>query len=382
MSPNKPPHIILLPSTVPSTDLKIITLPHPHTLVPTRYLVHPTHGLHEIIKLTAPTSTPRSWLLTPPSKLSSPPKWLRNGQILQDGSMYICTLMDPLFVLLPRLFPTGAVDVVNMFLPVDDLLEEITKGEEGDWEFVIKSQVTERRLAAVCESVDIGGRKAYKPSREKLLKVLHGKCVRMARGELPATMEEEFVRKPLARPVAEIMAELAEEREGARSVKELEDNVGERGGVDGTEAIRMGSPALPTPSDSQSRQPRLAEASLEISDLLRIRVASEFISNSYLPVCLAEVLSDCLRKSHDFTPLDNYLAELVKIRQEATAARNDYTLKRSHSNEEIVDRKRRKKEVEAVEKKKRNVSRAAKELQMVDKKGMPKLTAFFKKKAA
>jgi hypothetical protein len=290
--------------------------------------------------------------------------------------------MDPLFVLLPRLFPTGAVDVVNMFLPVDDLLEEITKGEEGDWEFVIKSQVTERRLAAVCESVDIGGRKAYKPSREKLLKVLHGKCVRMARGELPATMEEEFVRKPLARPVAEIMAELAEEREGARSVKELEDNVGERGGVDGTEAIRMGSPALPTPSDSQSRQPRLAEASLEISDLLRIRVASEFISNSYLPVCLAEVLSDCLRKSHDFTPLDNYLAELVKIRQEATAARNDYTLKRSHSNEEIVDRKRRKKEVEAVEKKKRNVSRAAKELQMVDKKGMPKLTAFFKKKAA
>ncbi|KAG0634210.1 ribonuclease H2, subunit B [Tuber brumale] len=384
MSPTKPPHIILLPSTVPSTDLKIITLPHPRTLVPTRYLVHPTQGLQEITKLTAPTSTPHSWLLAPPSKLSSPPKWLGNGQILQDGSMYICTPMDPLFVLLPRLFPAGAANAVNRFLPVDDLLEEATKGEEGDWELVVKSDVTERRLAAVCESVDVGDEKAYKPSQEKLLKVLHGKCVRMAKGGLPATMEDEFVRKRLARPVAEILAEEAGEKKGTGNVKESDDNVGERGGVDDTEAITMGAEALLTPLGSQATRPRLTEASREISDLLRIRVASEFISSSYLSVSLEEVLSDRLQKSHDFTPLDGYLAELVKIRQEATAARlDDYTLKRSHENdEEIVDRKRKKKEVEAAEKKKRSVSRATKELQLVDKKGMPKLTTFFKKKAA
>ncbi|PUU75931.1 ribonuclease H2, subunit B [Tuber borchii] len=391
MSTTKPPHIVLLPSTLPSTDLKIITLPHPRTLVPTRYLVHPTQGLHEITKLAAPASIPRSWLLTP-SEPSSPPKWLGNGQILQDGSMYICTPMDPLFVLLPRLFPADAADAINRFLPMEDLFEEITKEEEeGDWGLVVGSQVTEKRLAAVCESVDVGDERAYKPSREKLMRVLDGKCVRMAKGGLPATMEEEFVQKPLTRPMAEIMAEETERKKGAESVKELEvrsikkqeDNDGERGGSDG-EAAAEGAGALFTPPDSQAARPRLAEASQEVTDLLRIRVASEFISNNYLSISIAEVLSDRLQKSHDFTPLDSYLSELIKSRQEATAMRSDdFTLKRSYQDEEgIVDRKRKKKEAEEAEKKKKSVSRATKELQKADTRGMAKMTTYFTRKAA
>jgi len=390
MSTIKPPHIVLLPSALPSTDLKIITLPHPRTLVPTRYLVHPAQGLHEITKLTAPTSTPRSWLLTPPSEPSSPPKWLGNGQILQDGSMYICTPMDPLFMLLPRLFPADAADAINRFLPMEDLFEEIAKEEEGDWGLVVRSQVTEKRLVAVCESVDVGDEKAYKPSREKLMKVLDGKCIRMAKGGLPTTMEEEFVQKPLTRPMAEIMADEAEQKKDAGSVKELEvrgikkkeDNDAGRGGGDG-EAAAGEAEALSTPPGSQAARPRLAEASQEVTDLLRIRVASEFISNNYLSIYIAEVLSNRLQKSHDFTPLDDYLSELAKSRREATAMRSDdFTLKRNYEDEEgVVDRKRKRKEAEEAEKKKKkSVSRATKELQKADTRGMAKMTAYFGRK--
>jgi len=302
--------------------------------------------------------------------------------------------MDPLFVLLPRLFPADAADSINRFLPMEDLFEEITKEEEeeGDWGLVVGSQVTEKRLAAVCESVDVGDERAYKPSREKLMRVLDGKCVRMAKGGLPATMEEEFVQKPLTRPMAEIMTEEAEQKEGAESVKELEvrrsikkkeDNDGEREGGD-REAATEGAGALFTPPDSQAARPRLAEASQEVTDLLRIRVASEFISNNYLSISIAEVLSDRLQKSHDFTPLDSYLSKLVKSRQEATAMRSDdFTLKRSYQDEEgVVDRKRKKKEAEEAEKKKKSVSRATKELQKADTRGMAKMTTYFTRKAA
>ncbi|RPB01988.1 hypothetical protein L873DRAFT_570354 [Choiromyces venosus 120613-1] len=392
----KSPHIFLFPSPPSSTELKIITLPHPRTLVPTRYLVHPTQGLHEITKLTAPTSAPRSWLLAPPSELSSPPKWLGNGQILQDGSMYICTPMDPLFVLLPRLFPADAADAITRFLPIEDLFEEITREREEDegwdWELVIKSQVTEKRLAAVCDSVDVGDEKAYKPSREKLMKVLGGKCVRMAKGGLPASMEEGFVQKPLTRPMTEIMAEEAEKKR-AENVKELEirsvgkgedNNEAKKEKEGNKDAATEEAAALPTPPDSQAARPRLAEASQEVTDLLHIRVASEFISQSYLSISIAQVLSDHLQKSHDFTPLDNYLAELVKLRREATAMHSDdFTLKRSYEDDEgIIDRKRKKKEEEEAEKKKKKgVSRATKELQKVNTRGMAKLTSFFTKKA-
>lgn len=292
---------------------------------------------------------------------------------------------------LPRLFPTNAADAINRFLPMEDLFEEITIEEEGDWELVFRSQVTEKRLAAVCESVDVGDERAYKPSREKLMRVLDGKCIRMAKGGLPATMEEEFVQKPLTRPIAEIMAEEAEQKKGAESVKELEvrsikkkeDNDEERGGDD-REAAAEGAGALSTPPDSQAARPRLAEASQEVTDLLRIRVASEFISNNYLSISIAEVLSDRLQKSHDFTPLDSYLSELIKSRQDATAMRSDdFTLKRSYQDEEeVVDRKRKKKEAEEAEKKKKSVSRATKELQKADTRGMAKMTTYFTRKSA
>ncbi|CUS07055.1 unnamed protein product [Tuber aestivum] len=385
----KLPHILLLPLPPPATDLKIITLLHPRTLVPTRYLIHPAQGLHEITKLTAPSPTPRSWLLTPPPEPCRPPKWLGNGQILQDGSIYICTPMDPIFVLLPRLFPADEADAIDRFLPVGDLFEELTKEGEGDWELVAKSQVAEKRLAAVCESVDVGDGKAYKPSREKLMRVLDEKCVRMAKGGLPASMEEGFIRKPLIRPIAEIMAEEAEKKEGAGRVKELEvRSVKKKENRDGEGAGwgAAGAPseAVPTPPDLQATRPWLSEASQEVTGLLRIRVASEFISNNYLSVSIAEALSDSLQKSHDFTPLDDYLAELAKIRQEATAMRlDDYPLKRSlEDEEEIVDRKRKKGEGAAEKKQKKSVSRATKELQKADKTGMPRLTTFFQKKNA
>jgi hypothetical protein len=198
---------------------------------------------------------------------------------------------------------------------------------------------------------------------EKLMQVLEKKCLRMAEGGLPGSMEEGFVSKALSRPMGQVLAEEAEREEEEK----------EKENISTEEAGKLAS-----------RSTRLPDASEEIKNLLRVRVASQFLCATYLPNHVAPLLSIHLESVCDFTLLDSYLAALTKLRQEATAMRSaDFSLKRSvEEDEELGERKRKKEEDEEAEKKrKKNVSRGVRDLQKANTKGMAKMTSFFKKKA-
>jgi hypothetical protein len=126
-------------------------------------------------------------------------------------------------------------------------------------------------------------------------------------------------------------------------------------------------------------------ASQEVIKLQRLRIAFNFICSSYIAPALSAVLKDLLAKSSlvDFSPLDEYVTQLTKLRQEAMAARApDYSRKRGMDDEEQYERaeKRRKKEEED-KVKKANQSRGVKQLAKVNTAGMRKLSDFFKKKS-
>ena len=126
-------------------------------------------------------------------------------------------------------------------------------------------------------------------------------------------------------------------------------------------------------------------ASEEVVKLQRLKVAFDFICSSYVAPPIAEMLKANLVKATDLVdlkPLDEYLARLAKLRQDAAAVRTtDYSRKRAGDEEEDERaEKRRKKEAEE-KTKKANQSRGVKNLAKVNTSGMKKMSDFFKKKA-
>jgi hypothetical protein len=329
----------------PTEAPKILSLPHPRTSTSTRFLLHPTRGLHELTVIPSTPSQPRSWLLT---TANEPAKdgWIGNGQVLSDGALHIATPIDPLFLLLPHLLPPKQ----TRFLPADDILESLAQC----WQPVIRPGTVARRqlearLRAVSDAVDVGEEKAYRPSQPKVLSALAKKCLDMASGGLPKSLEDEFVTKPLVRPVTGVVV-MPEDSED---------------------------------SEETAPPPQQPTAPPEIVQLLRLRVASQFLAATYLPPTIATLLTEHLAEVHDFAALDEHLQELKKLRAEAAAVRSgDFSLKRGMNDDEAADlraEKKRKTEEEE-KKKKKNISKGVRELSKVNTRGMAKLTSFFKKK--
>lgn len=399
------PRVFLLPKATPdSPNFTVISLPHPRTSAPTRFLLHPDTGLHEITKV-APTATaPRSWLLAgAPNDTGgkkAPTDWLGDGQIIQDASLYVSTPVDPLFILLPRLLPE--VTLKAHFLPLDDVLDTFTAtnddaedgADKSHWEAALKPgsvarRQVEARIRVVCDTVDVDGEMAYRPSQEKVLALLVTKCEEMAKGGLPKSMEDAFVVKPLARPISEAQPQ---GEEGEEVGKEDDDVVMEE--TTRTTLVVVGKPSEEAKKDEETADeenttpkprnslPPVPKATIQ---LLRIRVASQFLSASYLSTHLSALLVTALASAHDFTPLDAYLTELKRLRSEALSLRSDdFSMKRSHDEdgEDTGAGKRQKKEEEeeAEKKRKKNVSRGVRDLGKVNTRGMAKMTSFFKKK--
>jgi len=383
-----PPRVCIVPTSESndSTAPTILSLPHPRTRIPTRYFAHPTKGLHEFTKIPSSTSQPRSWLITnerPDTNDST--AWVGNGQVLQDGALYIATPIDPLFLVLPHLLPDSAEEKKGHFVPLDDMLDTFTESEDksAHWMTVLRPGVASRkhveaRVLAVSESVNVGDEKVYRICKEKLAKVLMKKCEAMATGGLPKSFEEELVAKPLLHPLAESTAmnpepEKTERAEGNEPMK-------------GAQSEQMQRPTqLPTPQPSDLKDVSTKGTSSpppEILHLLRLRVACQFLAASYLPPHISMLLASHMESLNDFTSLDTYLAELKRLRTETSAARSgDFSLKRGFSDEATDDREEKKQRKEEEEKaKKKSVSRAVQQLTKVNTRGMAKMTSFFKKK--
>jgi hypothetical protein len=125
-------------------------------------------------------------------------------------------------------------------------------------------------------------------------------------------------------------------------------------------------------------------ASEEVLKLQRLRVAFNFIVSAYVFPAFGATLKAHFAKhrSADFKPLEQYMAELAKLKAEvmATRAATENTRKRGleEEDDERAEKRRRKEEEE--QKKKAGVSKGVRDLKKVNTSGMKKLSEFFKKK--
>ncbi|KAJ2897919.1 ribonuclease h2 subunit b [Zalerion maritima] len=362
-SSTTPPKVFILPETT-SPSCRIISLEHPRYGKPTRYLMCPETGIYEFTRITSPKSYPRSWLLEPES---------RNGSvsISKNPDLYVATRIDPLFLLLPILYTKYAEDSKKrMFLSVEHHLETLGEGS-AHMSKVLQSDKIRTLFAdamrQVCDSVEAGDETMYRLNESKLLSCLLGKARRFSEPTLPASMEEKFVISVLVAPMTNALTING-------STEEETKKDGEANGSSGEDSQASASTNQPPTN---------------IVELQRRKVAFNFICSSYVSPEIAKQLSTMLNTKNsevpvDFSPLEEYLQKLAKLKQEALTARSliDYTRKRGlEDDDEAAERAEKKRKKDEEEKRKKaGESRGVKNLKKVNVTGMKKLSEFFKKK--
>ncbi|KAG7286617.1 hypothetical protein NEMBOFW57_008928 [Staphylotrichum longicolle] len=399
-----PPKLFILPKTA-SSSARVFTLHHPRYNKPTRYLVCPSAGFFEFTTVSPPKSAPRSWLIQPTTSTITTTTTTtttndedsnnnNTTQTIQSPALHLATPYDPLFLLLPALFSSSTTSSSSptsptthqpqekqkrMFLSLEDHLDALPDPARHLADILHSTpsarEAVEARLRAVCDVVQAGDESMYRVSEARVVREVLGKARRMVQGgegSLPGSMEERFVRRELEAPVVggsvastETVGSLADSQVSTASTAATSVTDGE--GIGGGEV----SSAM--------------TASEKVVKLQRLRVAFNFICSSYIAPAIAEMLKGQLAKETDlvdFKPLDEYLAQLAKLRQEAAAARTtDFSRKRM-ADEEADERAEKRRKMEAEEKaKKASMSRGVKNLMKVNTSGMKKMSDFFKKKA-
>lgn len=384
---DSPPSIFILPKSA-TAESRIVTLQNPRYAKPTRYLVCPTTGFYEFTKIASPAKSPRSWLID--GTETTP------AQTTKDSDLFVATPIDPLFLVLPALAAKiGDKDKKKgMFLSADDHFDNISEQDPDSGKRknhlleVLKWPETrtllEKRMKAVCDTVEAGDETMFRLNESKLVEELLKKAKRMSDGEggLPKSMEEKFITKALEAPIVGVRTVSTLTR--SNTAVTVEEQEGEETTTTETEVLLSETTtAVATPTNEVVAA---LTPSPEILRLQRLRVSLNFLTSSYLPPSLSSHLRSQLSSptSVDFSPLDSYLAQLTKLRQEAVASRShsDFSRKRIAGDEEDAyeraEKKRKKEEEEKV--KKAGVSRGVKELAKVNTRGMMKLTSFFQKK--
>lgn len=412
---DNPPQLFVLPKAATS-ESRVVTLQNPRWSKPTRYLVCPNTGFYEFTRIAAPSSTPRSWLIDgaraavkeagddDAADVSDQTSESFQTHIAKDGEIFVATPYDPLFLVLPAL--ASDTGKKRMFLSSDDHIDKLSETSPHLPQFLRRGKtrtLLEARMAAVCDTVEAGDETMFRLNESKLLGELVSKARRLT---LPQSMEEKFVSKPLEAPVltrrsqpqptpaAETAIEetadtpMTEKTESQASISSVETS-------DSATTQTSASTAATTPSADPAEEGEeeaftaAMVASPEVVALQRLRVAFNFIASAYLPPSLAQVARTSLAAAAaadfglDFAPLDDYLSQLAKVKQEVIAARaaTDYSRKRGLDDiaDERAEKKRRKEEEE--KRKKAGESRGVKNLKKVNVSGMKKMSDFFKKKA-
>lgn len=399
-----PPHLFVLPEDL-SPEARIVSIENPRHGEDDRYLVCPERGIYEFTRVTAPKTTPRSWLLnsTEDEENGDKPK----GFVTKAADLYIATPIDPVFLLLPALAPqpksNSSEPAKKLFLAGDDYFERVTTASPDLSSLItIDSLRTrlEKRMVVVCDTVDAGDETMYRLNEEKLLEELLKKARKMVEKGLPASMEEKFIRKALEVPMLSIkraastLSELVNEEEPLRAdsgtatpAPETPDTQNTNSTVESTTTSFSDDPQIhkipPPPPPPPITAPE------GVAELLRLRTALFFICSAYLAPHLTEILKKSLSSASspfDLGPLDVHLSQLAKLRQEAVAARSigDYSRKRSMNEDDEGLESRAEKKRKKDEEEKRNKageSRGVRDLKKVNVSGMKKMSDFFKKKA-
>lgn len=228
----------------------------------------------------------------------------------------------------------------------------------------------------------------FRINESKLVKVVLEKAKRMREGGLAPSMEEKFVKKALEAPILVQKRETTEitttttRTEYQASNPESADSQSTAATTE-TEVSETSTAATSFTAETTTENIVSAiEASPEIINLQRLRIAFNFICSCYIASSLAAQLEDMLKRETiiDFSPLDEYLAKLSKLRAEAMAAHSiDYSRKRGLDEEEDETFVKKRK-MEEEKKKKSLESRGVRDLKKVNTRGMKKMSDFFKKK--
>ncbi|KAF9770897.1 hypothetical protein IL306_011469 [Fusarium sp. DS 682] len=384
-----PSKVFILPSKAAS-EARIVTLPNPRHRRPARYLVCPETGIYEFTKVAIPKTTPRSWLIetSPDSSADS----IRKTGVSMSQDLYLATLIDPLFLVLPALTETQSKNSEGkrLFLSSDDYFDKLPQGPSHLTEIVRcdkTRKLIESRMSAVCDTVEAGDESMFRINESKLVKLVLEKAQRMGEGGLAPSMEEKFVKKALEAPILVQKRERTEVTTTTRieSQASNSDSADSQSTAATTETEVSQSSTAATSFTEETTTENIVsamEATPDILDLQRLRIAFNFICSSYIAAPLAAQLEGLLKKEAmvDFSPLEEYLAKLSKLRTEAMAAHSiDYSRKRGLDEEEDeVSVKKRKMEEE--KKKKSLESKGVRDLKKVNTKGMKKMSDFFKKK--
>lgn len=397
-------HVFVLPTRA-SKDARIVTLPHPRYGTPSRYLVCPESGIYEFTKITAPKTTPRSWLIETRQEQENGAK--STASVNSSAELFLATATDPLFILLPAVCDSQAAkssdDKKRLFLSIDDYFDKLPE-EFSHLSEVLRTPSTRRlfesRLAEVCDTVDAGDESMYRLSEDKLLAAVLKKARRMCDGGLPQSMEDKFVVKALeapmllqkssAAPTSESLPITGDESGVSTPMTESNESQSTTTTTD-TAMSSVSHPSTAATSFSETPAENDAvvaaiTASPEIHNLQRLKIAFDFICSSYLSPSLGaqllSLLSTASASQVDFKPLEEYLAQLSKLRSDAVAARSqgDYSRKRARDEEEDEARADKKRKLEEEKKKKASESHGVRQLKKVNTSGMKKLSSFFQKK--
>lgn len=403
------PSIVLILPEKATPEARVVSLTNPRYSKPTRYLVCPQTGAYEFIKVSEPKTTPRSWLIeagnrdqTSDSGDADKDEHTFQTQIAKGADLFIATPIDPLFLALPALVKQLS-SPKRMFLSSDDHLDSIEEGaahlsETLKW--ARWRELLESRMAAGCDTVEAGDETMFRLSEEKLLGQVLAKAARMSEGGLPASMEEKFVIKALEAPVlgrkaaAGAPARLqTQESSGANGIESGSDTQVESQSsiaTSATSASEASTAATSVADDAEAAGNKdvasAIQASPEVTRLQRLRVAFNFICSSYVPPALTVVLKKMLAEGKgtdmDFKPLDEYVGQLTKLRQEAmmTRSASDYSRKRTLDEDDEDRREKRRKKEEEEKRKKAGESRGVRDLKKVNTTGMKKMSDFFARK--
>lgn len=398
---SEPPKLFILPRAL-SQDALIVSLPNPRYAKPSRYLVCPENGVFEFTKISAPKTTPRSFLVEPAGEktkdVTAETDTSQYQAYVTDGAdLFVATAIDPVFLILPGLFgpATSKSDAKRLFLSSDDHFDALSN-TSSDLADVLRCEKTrarlEGRMEAVSDTVDAGDEKMYRLSESKLTQLILSKAKAMGANGLPLSMEDKFVTKPLEAP-------LLVQQSSAAGAAPNKDSPGAGADTPSTEsqastatadsAVTEASTAATSVTGEPAEDAVMSSmrATPTITNLQRVRIAFNFICASYVPPAitarLQELLQDTEAAGVDFAPLDVYLKDLAKARAEANASRSmtDYSRKRQVDDEEEEARAEKKRKLEEEKKRKANESRGVKNLRKVNTAGMKKMSDFFKKKA-
>ncbi|KAI0100254.1 ribonuclease H2, subunit B [Nemania sp. FL0031] len=404
-----PPKIFVLPKKA-TDDARIVSLLHPRYAKPTRYLVCPETGFYEFTRIAAPKSTPHSWLIQSdghgPEKEGAEDK--NFGTYVTNGAeLFVATPIDPLFLVLPTLVDPSSKSEKRRYVSSDDYFDRIQEESPHLWEIMRWGEgrvrhMLEARLGAACDALETGSDRVFRFSEDKLMTEVLNKARRMSTRPLPHSMEEKFVVKPLEAPVLGVKrqdpgttpasAEVTQDDSSTptpasetQSSSSTTDNSSSFASQASTTATSIPASEETGESLAEVLRPAMV-ASPEVIALQRLRTAFNFLCSSYIPPSLVTLLRTKLsaQADTDFTPLDTYLSELTRLKQEAVASRSagDFARKRVLDDEELAERaeKKRKKEEED-KRKKASQSRGVRDLKKVNTAGMKKMSDFFKKKA-